>query len=93
MQSWLAVNWLKFESGGDREQWGKKTDTGELAIIANELNKSMTASGISYEAFLADADRRGILLKDKNSRTKTVKFNGKTVRCVVFKESVTGGHN
>lgn len=96
VRAWVAMNPHRFTEGNayETELWGRRQSYGALAIVGAKLDEELTRAGFSYKAFLAAADRRGILEKDTNGkRTKLVRIGSVTpgntpVRCVVLQENL-----
>lgn len=91
----VSVNSNKFMEAGDRftETWGKYmklNDTGEecIAILSNVLNRMCAQGGYSLKAFVAWANKKGVLQCDKNAKktSKLVKMpDGHPQRCYVIR--------
>ena len=92
----VSVNSTKFmEIQGDRfsETWGKyirdkQNGVEYIAILANVMSRMCQQGGFNLKAFVAWADKKGLLQSDKNAKktSKLVKMpDGHPQRCYVLK--------
>lgn len=89
VKSWVATNRYRFDDGRpDIEIWGRlMQDKGSIAIVSSVLAQKMIDADLSYEAFLAGAERRGLIRTGAGKRTVAVRISNTPVRCVVLKLS------
>lgn len=76
--SWVAGNPHRFASRNDYdvERWGKWLNDETIAIIGTVLEEELLRAGFVYKAFLAGADRAGVLTKGTDGkRTKVVRLS------------------
>lgn len=96
--SWVNSNPHRFEKQGDyeAERWGRWVEADKVAIIGTVLENELTKAGFVYKAFLAGADRAGVLERDSGGkRTKLVRIvtsnalNATPIRCVVLRANAS----
>lgn len=87
VRGWIAGNRFRFDFGREGvEIWGKTMSDGAIAVIPSYLRDALGDRGFSYEAFLADMERIGVLQRDeKGRRQRVARFGEVTIRCVVLK--------
>lgn len=84
LQDKIAMNGQRFDISTNAEQWGVREDG--YAIIYNQAFKELCKNGgFSDKAFLAWADRKGLIETQGGRMTKVKKIDGNPVRCVFLK--------
>lgn len=78
------MNGQRFDISTNAEQWGVREEG--YAIIYNQAFKELCKNGgFSDKAFLAWADRKGLIETQGGRMTKVKKIDGNPVRCVFLK--------
>lgn len=84
LQDKIAMNGQRFDISTNAEQWGVREEG--YAIIYNQAFKELCKNGgFSDKAFLAWADRKGLIETQGGRMTKVKKIDGNPVRCVFLK--------